>query len=252
LAQKKYIYIDECGDPEFYGKRKKLLVGAEGYQPLLLIGMIVTDDRRKLWDEVTVFQNQILTDSLYNSIHSVKQQGWYLHAKNDFPDVRSKFFEKLRDLEDFESYIVIGRKSLDIFNNKHNNNAGEFYFDLLHHLLKGKITNRSIKYEIYLSQREKSNMSRFAGAVKKGLTDMDGEILYKCHIVSSSVTPELSITDYLLWALQRYILKNEDRFYKAVIDKYTEIYDIYDIKGEKVYDSNNAFDINKASGFDIK
>ena len=27
-----HYYIDESGSPEFYGKKKKLLVGAEGYR----------------------------------------------------------------------------------------------------------------------------------------------------------------------------------------------------------------------------
>lgn len=35
-----YCFIDECGDPEFYGKGKRLLVGSSGYQPLLIMGMI--------------------------------------------------------------------------------------------------------------------------------------------------------------------------------------------------------------------
>ncbi len=251
MDKKKYIYIDECGDPEFYGYRKKLLVGTEGYQPLLLIGMIVTDNRRKLWEEVTTFQQQILADPLYNTINSVKKTGWYLHAKDDYPDVRSKFFERIRIMEGFEAYIVIGRKKLEIFNNKHNHNAGEFYFDLLHHLLKDKINHIGSDYQLYLSHREKSNLQRFVEAVRKGMNETGKGLNYKCHIVKSSVTPEMSIIDYLLWALQRYIIKNEDRFYRAVIKKYSEILDIYDEKGEKHYNPKNAFDVSTATDFNI-
>ncbi len=48
----------------------------------------------------------------------------------------ARFFELLRQLPDFAIHIVIGRKKLDAFNCKHNNSPTEFYFDLLHHLLK--------------------------------------------------------------------------------------------------------------------
>jgi len=32
-SHKTYLFTDESGDPVFYGSRKKLLVGAEGFQP---------------------------------------------------------------------------------------------------------------------------------------------------------------------------------------------------------------------------
>ncbi len=251
MANIKYIYIDECGDPEFYGHRKKLLVGTSGYHPLLLIGMIVTDDRRKLWEEVSAFQKEILNDPLYNTIHSVSKLHWYLHANSDYPDIRSKFFEKIRDMNDFLSYIVIGRKDLNIFNRKHNNSSIEFYFDILHHLLKGKINDDDTRYKLYLSQRKKSNMQRFKDAVEKGFEGIKVKIDYSCSIVKSSVTPELSIIDYLMWALQRYIIKKEDRFYNAVIQKYTEILDLYDEKGEMLYIKGNEFRLSKTSEFKI-
>ncbi len=60
-----YLFIDECGDPEFYGKRKKLLVGEPGFQPLLILGLVETTDRRALRQAVLAFQQQILVDSLY-------------------------------------------------------------------------------------------------------------------------------------------------------------------------------------------
>ncbi|HXL55278.1 MAG TPA: hypothetical protein VN958_03410 [Chitinophagaceae bacterium] len=43
---KTYLFIDESGDPVYYGNRKKLLVGADGFQPYLIIGMIVTNNRK--------------------------------------------------------------------------------------------------------------------------------------------------------------------------------------------------------------
>ena len=78
------------------------------------------------------------------------------------------------------------------------------------------------------------------------------------NIVLSNQYPELSIVDYLLWALQRYILKGEDRFFMALRDKYNLIIDLYDTehyKGKEkgntnYYTKQNPFDILKASIFD--
>ncbi|WP_257669382.1 hypothetical protein [Parapedobacter tibetensis] len=59
---KKYYFIDESGDPVFYGHRKKLLVGTDGFQPYLIIGMIETDNRRALRKAVVDFMEMIKAD----------------------------------------------------------------------------------------------------------------------------------------------------------------------------------------------
>jgi hypothetical protein len=92
-----------------------------------------------------------------------------LHAKNDHPEVRAKFFELLRQLPDFAIHIVIGRKKLEVFNRKHNNSPTEFYFDLLHHLLKDCLQEPDQTYVIYPAQRGKNNSDRFQAAVDKAL-----------------------------------------------------------------------------------
>jgi len=43
-----YLFIDESGDPFFFGNRNKLLFGTDGFQPYLIIGLIQTKDRKVL------------------------------------------------------------------------------------------------------------------------------------------------------------------------------------------------------------
>ena len=130
---KKYMFIDEGGDSSFYAKRKKLLVGTEGFQPMLNLGMISLSDKKGIRKAIVDFISALKADPLYSSIYSVTLPNWYLHARGDHPEVRAKFFEFLRNLDGFKSYIVIGRKRLSTFKNKHNNNEREFYFDLVYH-----------------------------------------------------------------------------------------------------------------------
>src|SRR5262245_32517735 len=112
---KMYLFIDESGDPVFYGNRKKLLVATAGFQPYLILGMIETKDRKVLRKTVVDFIDQIKADRLYNTIPSVMDnKGWYVHARGDHPEVRAKFFEVLRNLEGYKAHLVIVKKELTV------------------------------------------------------------------------------------------------------------------------------------------
>jgi hypothetical protein len=261
---KRYIFIDECGDPNFYGNRKKLLVGTEGFQPLLIIGMIAADNRRALRSSVLQFQESIRNDHLYNTIFSIKSNPeWFLHARADHAEVRAKFFEYLRMLQGFKTYVVIARKSLNIFHGIHHGSPREFYNDVLYHLLKDRLNQQGMRYQLYLSRRDKTTLHQFTQAVESAIlrdnTRRKNPIAvdYGCDMVLAQQFPEMSIIDYLLWALQRYILKKEERFFRALSDKYNLIIDLYDRANYKrsdksrgnYYSSANPFDLEKASPF---
>ena len=226
---KRYLFIDESGDPMFYGNRKKLLVGTEGFQPYLIIGLLETDNRKALRKAVIDFMENIKSDSMYNSIPSVaSSKGWFVHARADHPEIRAKFFEMLRSLKGFKAHIVIAKKQLTIFNRKHNNNPTEFYFDVLHHLLQNRLSDTTIQYNLYLSQRGNNSLHRFEQAVFKALNSEDKQIHYNLEIVPSNDMPELSIIDYLMWAVQRKLLKNEHRYFDALSDKYGTVINLYE------------------------
>lgn len=230
---KTYLFIDESGDPVFYGNRKKLLVGSEGFQPYLIIGMIETDNRRLLRKTVVGFMNSIKADRLYNSIPSIaSDRGWFVHARGDHPEIRAKFFELLRNMVGYKAHIVIAKKDLKIFNHKHNNNPTEFYFDVLHHLLNGRLKNTGRRYNLYLSQRGNNSLHRFEEAVTKALAadkaEADEAIQYNLEIVQSKEMPELSIIDYLIWAAQRHLLLGESRYFDALKSKYETVLYLYD------------------------
>ncbi|MCX6175371.1 MAG: DUF3800 domain-containing protein [Ignavibacteriales bacterium] len=261
---KENFFIDESGDPNFYGNRHKLLVGTPGYQPLLLIGMIVAEDRKHLRNAVLDIKSQIENDPLYKSLHSVKP-GWYLHAIEDHPDIRTKFINSLRDLEGFKTFIVIGRKDVNRFHKLHHNKPTEFYYDLLYHLLKDRMNKEDYIYQLFLAQRQRTKMDNFSFAVAKAIERDNSKrkkpivVNYQCDIVLSSQYPELSIIDYLLWALQRYIILKEDRFYNALINKYNLIIDLYDSENyttkrkgtSNYYPKKNPFDLKKTSDFEV-
>ena len=226
-----YCFIDESGDPTFYAKRKRLLVGTPGFQPYLIIGLVETDNRKNLREVVFRFQQNIKADILFNSIPSIRNRnGWYPHARGDHPEVRAKFFELLRKTSGYAAHVAIAKKNLEIFNKKHNNNPEEFYFDVVQHLLRSVLTDNASNYMVYLSMRGKNNLHRLNNAVQKALESngTHGKIKYKITVVPGPDMPELSIVDYLLWAIQRNLLKNETRFFDSLKDKYKTIIQLYD------------------------
>lgn len=252
-----YFFIDESGDPSFFGKKKKLLIGNEGFQPLLMLGALELENKKTIRKQVTDFENNIKNDVLFNQISSIAENpNWYLHAKDDFPDVRTKFFEMIRSMQGVKCHVALGRKRLDVFQNKHNGLESEFYYDLVYHLLKGKISDESVEYRLFLAARSNTNsLARFKNSIEKVITQSCKSINYKCEIVSSVDTPELSIIDYLLWALQRYIFTNDARYYLALQAKFETIIDLYDFEMKKMganinYSANeNPFLLKKASEF---
>ena len=249
-----YIFIDETGSPQFYAKRKRPLWTEPNFVPIICLGLVTTDDRVRLRKEVLDFQNQILDNILLNSIFSVRQPGWFLHACRDHSDINLKTVEFLQGLRGFQFHAVIGRKIPEIFTRKHNGNATEFYFDMIHKLLSLHPLAEDTQYHLFLSQRHSNTEQRFAQAFERVLAteSKDRIISYKCTIVRSRDFPELSVVDYLLWALQRYILQGEKRYFAALEHHYEQILDIYEDDGQgRLYTKKNQFEVEKASPFII-
>jgi hypothetical protein len=259
---KTYLFIDESGDASFYAKKNQLLIGEDGFQPLLLLGMIQIESKKEIFDAILKLQNDIKSDNLYNTLKCVNDpKGWYFHARNDQLEIRTKFVELIRTFDQIKSFVVIGRKRLDVFQKKHNKSESEFYFDMVYHLLKDRLTDEKVFYQILLSSRSGSSTEKLKNAIEKAIAkdnlkrDIPLQISFDCRTVPSDKTPELSIVDYLLWALQRYILSGDNRFYNALKDKFDLIIDLYDF--EKINNNEsryyqkdeNIFEIEKASAY---
>jgi hypothetical protein len=252
-----YYYIDESGNPEFYGKRRKLLIDKEGYSSFLIIGLVTIINRKHFVTEIESFKNKLLSDNKLNHIYSLHQPGWYLHAKADHPIVRNQFFDFLSK-KSFRGYFIIGRKDLGIFENKYKCDEKIFYFDLIKNLLKDRFID-FMEYKIYLSRRSGNSLESFSEAIdasiekyNKSTKKEDIKPIYSCSIVASKNTPEMSVVDYQLWALQRYILKGERIYFDKLKSRYCFIYDIYGGKKKgqsRFYNHGNPFDLDKSECF---
>ena len=232
-------FIDEAGDMTFFLKGKAPApLGSNGISRTFILGMAhIKQDLEQVRGLIRTFCKEIENDPYFNEIPSVKKRidrgGFYLHAKDDPPELRYKFLMFLLESVDFSVQMVVGRKRLTRFVNKHHSQEREFYADLLSHLLKDKANYR--KLVINIAERGSSTKNnnlenalrqahiRYA---KRHAEEYRADIKFNVQRYSSE--PVLAITDYILWTVQRVFEKGETRFYDVVKDRIPLILDLYD------------------------
>lgn len=238
-TQTYHRFIDEAGDMTFFLKGKvPAKFGENGISKVFILGMAhIKQPLDEIRESIRAFCKEIEDDPYFNEIPSVKKRidagGFYLHAKDDPPELRYKFIKFLEEKVSFSVQMVAGRKSLTRFVNKHNSQDREFYADLLSHLLKDKA--KYDKLVINIAERGSSTgNNNLENALQQAHdrhqnhrgTTYDADIKFNVQKYSSE--PILAVTDYALWTVQRVFEKGETRFYDVLVDKLPTIIDLYD------------------------
>lgn len=234
-------FIDETGDLTFYGKGRRVIVGEMGVSYTFSIGMVhIKEDLDGVRLKIKHLAEEVEKYEYVKNIPSVKKRinkgGFYFHAKDDVPEIRSKFFDLLKKI-DFSLEIYVARKRVDIFQKKHNNNENEFYADILSHLLKNKLSKYS-RLVLNIAQRGSSTHQVNLDVARSKAFDISKLTKEKnCKIVFNvqdfKTEPILSVTDYASWAVQRVFETGETRHYDFIKEKISLVADIYDYKKYK-------------------
>jgi hypothetical protein len=239
VEEKRHRFLDETGDPTFYGKGRKLIVGEHGVSLSFGIGIVridapLEDARRR----VKALETEVEQDPLLNAIPSVQKRivsgGFYFHACKDTPEVRAVLLRFLRALP-CEAEIVIARKIPALFEKTHNGREEEFYADLLAHLIKGRLKKPGTLV-LNVAQRGSSTRDKVLttalalaterAAKKFGKQNLQTKTVF--NVQSPRTEPLLTISDYLCWAVQRVFEKGEVRFYNYLSEKIRVVIDLYD------------------------
>lgn len=244
-TQTYHRFIDEAGDMTFFGKNKVPILDNEGVSAVFMLGMgHIKQPLPKVRDLIEGFCREVEKDPFFNQIPSIQKRinsgGFYLHAKDDPPELRYKFLTFLMENVSFSVQIVAGRKNLTRFTSKHNSSEREFYADLLSHLLKDKGSYE--KLVINIAERGSStknnnleNALAQAHERHKKRKNHTYRAEIKFNVQSYSSDPILAIVDYVLWTVQRVFEKGETRFYDVVRDKIPTIIDLYDTANYQNY-----------------
>jgi hypothetical protein len=95
-----HYFLDEAGDPSFYGKGKNIIVGTPGVSTCYFLGMVkFNSELNAVRQKVIHLQHKVAENPYFKSIGSIKKKkskhGFYFHATDDIPEVRMLFLNCL-------------------------------------------------------------------------------------------------------------------------------------------------------------
>ena len=233
---KNYFFVDESGDPNFFNKHKKVIVGDEGCSKILLIGFIETENPSQIRKSITKLNEELKNDkylSMFKSYGGTIEKGF--HAKDDRPEIRERFFKLITTL-DFKCQVFIARKDIKYFINRFNSNSNQFYDYVITKLFENKlhIYKESL---IYFSERGSSKrikpLEHAINLAKGAFQDKwnhENQSEIKVLIERPYQEPCLQVIDYMNWALYRAITTSDYNYYEFMKEKYSLIWDIFDSK----------------------
>lgn len=237
-------FLDEAGDTTFYGKGKTPLIGAEGVSNYFILGMLsINEPIDVVRAKIIQLQTSIANDPYLLEVPSIQKKkskmGYFLHAKDDVPEVRKMGFEFIKSINcHFDA--VVGRKDYNVYEKKHNGNQAEFYADMLSHLLHTSI-NGFDKLVLNIAHRSRCTTHT---NLEKGLQKAIAIAKHKypeasncCEMVFNvqkpTTEPIINITDYFLWALQRKIERSENRYVDFLDTQISSVINLYENEENK-------------------
>lgn len=253
-AFKYHRFLDEAGDTSFYGKGKVEIVGHEGVSKCFILGMLkINEPLEGVREKVLELQKNIIEDKYINSVPSIQKKltkmGYFLHAKDDIPEVRKMMFDLIHSIDcSFEA--IVARKIYELYETKHLGKEAIFYADILSHILKNKL-GKYDKLVINIAKRSKCttsiNLDRSWEIAVNRSRAHHPEKDHNCKIVFNvqdpTIEPLINIADYFCWAVQRVFEKGEIRYYDYISDQIGSVIDLYDQK--KYTKSGNYYNRKK-------
>jgi hypothetical protein len=244
MTHRKY-FVDEAGDTTLFGRHGKVLIGTEAVSRFFIVGRLEVDDADALEADVAALRAELLADPLLQAVPSMKvdagKTALFFHAKDDVPEVRHAVFKLLMKHDLRMSAVVKEKHHLlaDVRGHEAANpsyrykaDGHEIYDDLIARLF-GRFGEFGVKREIMFAVR--GSKPRTA-ALKAVLDDIDkgfeSSFGFAPHghttVVSSypAKSAGLQACDYLLWALQRFYERNEERYLHALWPKFVRVLDL--------------------------
>ncbi|GEM_PF-393360 len=235
--ERNHYFVDEAGDPNFFNKHKKVIVGDEGCSKVLLIGFIESANPKEIRKAVNGLLEELKNDDYLSRIYSFKERTIKngFHAKDDRHEIREKFFKLIKKL-DFKCQIFIARKDVKHFINRFDSNSNKFYDHVVTKLFENRL-HLHAENLIYFSERGSSER---LGPLKHAINLAKENFKQKRNhenqneinviIERPLQEPCLQVIDYMNWALYRGITTNDYNYFEYLQEKYSLIVDLFDQK----------------------
>jgi len=226
-------YVDETGDPNFYAKGRKLIVGTEGCSRTFGLGFLRTADPHTLRQRLSDLHSTLLADRYLAAVPSMKKTRMAFHAKDGCPEVRKAVFQCL-DGCDFSVHVVIARKLESIFVSTLRQSQDAFYDDLTSGLFERQLHLAARNTIMFARRGDKAKQHVLRSAVEAGIASFRnkypnaGLTTVEVQTAYAGEEPLLQAADYALWAVQRAFERGEMRYFEFLSSKIELVWGIYD------------------------
>jgi hypothetical protein len=245
MNAKTQLFVDEAGDTTLFARHGKVLAGSEAVSRFFMVGRLEVADLPALQADLDALRSQLLADPLLKSVPSMQaatgKTALFFHAKDDVPEVRHAVFSCLLRHELMFTAVVKDKLALlhevrerEKQDEKYRYKAdGHEVYDELIAALFGRLGQFGVQREITFAVRGSKPRTQ---ALRQVLDDIDvdfqRELGFTPHghtqITSSfpAQSAGLQACDYLLWALQRFYERAEERYLTALWPKFNRVVDL--------------------------
>lgn len=239
------LYVDEAGDTTLYGRHGKTLVGTDAVSRFFMVGRLEVEDATALGADMAALRAELLADPLLNTVPSMQpaagKTALFFHAKDDVPEVRHAVFRLLLRHELRFSAVV--KDKLVLLQDVEKRNAsspgyrykadGHELYDALCAKLFDRVGQFGSEREVTFAVRGTKPRTAVLKAV---LDEIDGRFAVDfgfaphghttVHSNVPSASAGLQACDYLLWALQRFYERAEERYLAATWPLFQRVLDL--------------------------
>lgn len=212
----------------FYKKRRKpLVLGENGVSKYFMLGLLeITGDRAIVANGFKRYLNQIKSNPYFEGIESHTRRStfpqYWVHAKDDAPEIRQKVFEWLLAAPLRFTAVAIRKDHLQ-FDQQFERKERRLYAHVLSHLAKAYCDRgyRVVFHLAFLGGSTSDVNLQEAFIEAQRLYEKDGTLLtgapdFHNDVQKQSTLPMLGAVDYCCWALQRFLEKGEHRFLQTL------------------------------------
>lgn len=260
-------FVDEAGDTTLFGRYGKPLIHTEGVSKFFMVGRLEVGNLEALQTDLDALRAELLADPLLQAIPSMQlkaaKTALFFHAKDDVPEVRHAVF-KLLLKHDLRLSVVIKEKShLRSAVSKHQASQPSYRYNANGHdvydWLIGKLFLRSdwmlgATPHITFAVRGKKARTQaleevFEQTVTAAFKAMGFPIQNQASLQSAypSQSAGLQACDYLLWALQRFYERGEERYLHAMWPKFEHVLDL-DYLGGTTFNEKHLLSLESRAG----
>jgi hypothetical protein len=242
LSKTSYYFVDEAGDLTLFDKYGRVIIGTDGVSKCFVVAAVLIADPTGLAASLESLRERLMKDPYFAGVPSMAITGGKtaraFHAKDDVAEVRREVFSLLRDAGGVEVYAAFRRKNALAADARARFEREGVKFspeDIYDNLVTSIFTNRlhvSEANHITFARRGKSDRNAaLMRAIEQAKRNFEGKWRKGVDRPTTieSNTPAgvagLQVVDYYLWAFQRLLEREEDRYFNLLAPAYRLIID---------------------------